>query len=128
MNKPHNPPGIAPPYRNRYNHGMEVAAGKRMLYTSGTVGVKPDGTVPADFAGQVDTVMQSLTEILKSAGMEWGDVVKFNGYVTPQGDITTFAEVRSKYFAGHKPAMTVVFVPALVDPRWMVEVEIVAAK
>lgn len=128
MNKPHNPSNIAPPFKNRYNHSIEVSAGSRMLFTAGTVGVKPDGAIPTDFAAQVETVMQSLTEILKSAGMDWGDVIKLNGYVTPQGDIATFAEVRSRYLASQKPAMTVVYVPGLVDPRWMVEVEIVAAK
>jgi enamine deaminase RidA (YjgF/YER057c/UK114 family) len=127
MNKVHNPPNIAPPYRNRYNHGIEVAAGSRMLFTAGTVGVKPDGEVPADFAAQVETVMTSLTAILKSAGMTWDDVVKLNGYLTPEADVARFAEVRAKYLT-QKPAMTVVFVPKLVDPRWMVEVEIVAAK
>lgn len=127
MNKPHNPANIAPPYKNRYNHGVEVTAGSRMLFTAGTVGVKPDGAVPESFAEQVDTVMQSLTEILKSADMSWDDVVKLNGYLTPGGDVTTFAEVRARYLT-KKPAMTVVYVPALVDPRWMVEVEIVAAK
>jgi 2-iminobutanoate/2-iminopropanoate deaminase len=127
MNKAHNPSNIAPPFKNRYNHGIEVSAGSRMLFTAGTVGVKPDGEVPLDFAAQVETVMQSLTEILRSAGMGWDDVVKLNGYLTPQGDIAKFAEIRAKYLT-QKPAMTVVYVPGLVDPRWMVEVEVVAAR
>ena len=126
MNRPYNPSNIAPPYKDRYNHAMEVEAGSRMLFTSGTVGVKPGGEVPADFAAQVETVMHSLTQILKSAGMSWDDVVKLNGYLTPQADVARFAEIRARYLT-QKPAMTVVFVPALVDPRWMVEVEIVAA-
>ena len=37
---------------------------------------------PPEFAAQVETVMQNLTEILKSGGMDWGDVVKFTGYLT----------------------------------------------
>ena len=127
MNKAHNPSSIAPPFRNRYSHGMEVSAGSRLLFTAGTVGVKPDGEVPADFGEQVRAVMESLTEILKSAGMGWEDVVKLNGYLTPQADVAKFAEIRARYLA-QKPAMTVVFVPKLVDPGWMVEVEIVAAK
>jgi enamine deaminase RidA (YjgF/YER057c/UK114 family) len=36
--------------------------------------------------------------------------------------------VRQKYFSAQKPAMTVVWVAGLADPRWMVEVELVAAK
>ena len=45
MNKALNPGHIAPPYKNRYSHAIEVAAGARMLFISGTVGVKPDGGV-----------------------------------------------------------------------------------
>jgi enamine deaminase RidA (YjgF/YER057c/UK114 family) len=99
-----------------------------MLFISGTVGVKPDGSVPAEFAAQVETVMQNLTEILKAGGMDWNDVVKFQGFLTTQADLTTFAEVRQKFFAPQKPAMTVVWVSGLADPRWMVEVDLVAAK
>ena len=128
MNKALNPSNIAPPYKNRYSHAIEVSAGARMLFVSGTVGVKPDGSVPADFAAQVETVMQNLTEILKAAGMGWGDVVKLSGFLTPQGDIPTFAQVRERFLAPQKPAMTVVWVAGLADPRWMVEVELVAAK
>jgi len=128
MNKALNPTHIAPPYKNRYSHAVEVAAGSRLLYISGTVGVMPDGTVPAEFAAQVETVMQNLTEILKEGGMGWDDVVKFQGFLMPQGDLATFAGIREKYFGQQKPAMTVVWVSGLADPRWMVEVELVAAK
>jgi 2-iminobutanoate/2-iminopropanoate deaminase len=128
MNKAHTPAHIAPPYKNRYSHAVEVAAGSRMLFVSGTVAAKPDGTVPADFAEQVETVMQNLTEILKAAGMDWRDVVKANGYLTPQADIATFAQVREKYFPAPKPALTVVWVAGLADARWMIEMELVAAR
>ena len=128
MNKALNPAHIAPPYKNRYSHAIEVPAGARLLFVSGTVGVKPDGSVPAAFAAQVETVMQNLTEILKAGGMDWNDVVKFQGFLTPQGDIPTFAEVRERHFGPQKPAMTVVWVAGLADPRWMVEVDLVAAK
>jgi len=128
MNKALNPTHIAPPYKNRYSHAIEVAAGSRMLYVSGTVGVQPDGTVPSEFAAQVKAVMDNLTEILKAGGMDWNDVVKFQGFLMPQGDLATFAEIRQKYFGPQKPAMTVVWVSGLADPRWMVEVDLVAAK
>lgn len=128
MNKALNPTHIAPPYKNRYSHAIEIQADARLLFISGTVGVKPDGSVPAEFAAQAETVMQSLTEILKAGGMDWSDVVKFQGFLTPQADLTTFAEVRQKYFGPQKPAMTVVWVAGLADPRWMVEADLVAAK
>ena len=128
MNRHLTPSNIAPPYKSRYSHAVEVSAGSRMLFVSGTVGVKPDGSVPAEFAAQVETVMQNLTEILKSAGMDWKDVVKAQGFLTPQGDVPTFAEVRERYFPVPKPALTVVWVAGLADPRWMIEMDLVAAK
>jgi 2-iminobutanoate/2-iminopropanoate deaminase len=128
MNKALSPPDIAPPYKNRYSHAFEVPSGSRLLIVSGTVGVRADGIVPSEFAEQAILVMENLTQILKSADMTWEDVVKFNGYLTPQCDLPTFADVRHKYFAADKPAMTLVWVAGLVDPRWLIEVDIIAAK
>ena len=128
MNKPINPTHIAPPYKNRYSHAIEVSAGSRMLFVSGTVPAKADGSIPLEFSAQVETVMQNLTEILRAAGMDWGDVVKANGYLTPQADIPTYALIREKYFPAQKPALTVVWVAGLADPRWMIEMDVTAAK
>ena len=34
MNKALNPTHIAPPYKNRYSHAIEVSSGSRMLFIS----------------------------------------------------------------------------------------------
>jgi enamine deaminase RidA (YjgF/YER057c/UK114 family) len=128
MNTVLNPHTIAPPYKNRYSHAFVVPGGSRLLITAGTVGVRSDGSVPNEFAEQAQLVMDNLTEILKAADMTWKDVVKFTGYLKPQCDLPTFAEIRHKYFGPEKPAMTLVWVSGLVDSRWMIEVEIIAAK
>ena len=122
------PKSIAAPYRNRYSHAFVIPPGARLLITSGTVGVLPNGEVPADFAGQAEAVMSNLTELLKDADMDWNDVVKFTGYLKPQCDLAVFAEVRHRYFGPIKPAMTLAWVSGLVDARWLIEVEIIAAK
>lgn len=128
MNQLLNPDTIAPPYRNRYSHAFVIPAGSRILISSGTVGVRPDGEVPVGFAAQVEALMANLTEILRAADMDWNDVVKFTGYLKPQCDLATFAEIRHKYFGPIKPAMTLAWVSGLVDPRWLIEIEILAAK
>jgi len=122
------PQTIAPPYRHRYSHAFVVPPNSRLLFSSGTVGVDPGGEVPTDFGRQVELVMSNLTEILRAAGMNWDDVVKFTGYLKPQCDLATFAEIRHRYFGSVKPAMTLAWVSGLVDARWMLEVEIVAAR
>lgn len=128
MNTVLDPQTIAPPYRRRYSHGFVVPPNSRLLFSSGTVGVDPSGEVPADFGRQVELVMGNLTEILHAAEMSWDDVVKFTGFLKPQCDMATFAEIRHRYFGNAKPAMTLAWVAGLVDARWMIEVEIIAAK
>ncbi len=128
MNTVLDPQTIAPPYRRRYSHAFVVPPQSRLLFSSGTVGVDPAGEVPADFGRQVELVMDNLSEILREARMNWDDFVKFTGYLKPQCDMATFAEIRHRYFGALKPAMTLVWVSGLVDARWMLEVEIVAAR
>lgn len=128
MNTMLDPQTIAPPYRHRYSHAFVVPPNSRLLFSSGTVGVDPGGAVPTDFGHQVELVMSNLSEILRAARMDWDDVVKFTGYLKPQCDMATFAEIRHRYFSSPKPAMTLVWVSGLVDARWMLEVEIIAAK
>lgn len=128
MNLLIDPQTIAPPYRHRYSHAFVIPSNARLLISSGTVGVEPDGGVPADFGRQVELVMSNLSEILQAAGMGWDDVVKFTGYLKPQCDMATFAEIRHRYFSDPKPGMTLVWVSGLVDARWMLEVEIIAAQ
>lgn len=128
MNIVLDPQTIAPPYRHRYSHAFVVPPNSRLLFSSGTVGVDPAGDVPTDFGQQVELLMSNLTEILRAGQMDWDDVVKFTGYLKPQCDLATFADVRHRYFGSVKPAMTLAWVAGLVDARWMLEVEIVAAK
>ena len=45
-----------------------------------------------------EVITDNLTEILKAGGMDWNDVVKFQGFLMPQGDLAAFAGIREKYF------------------------------
>ena len=47
-----------------------------MLYLSGQIGNKPDGTLPAGIEAQSRQAMDNIGAVLKSAGLGFGDVVK----------------------------------------------------
>src|SRR5690349_13044240 len=47
-----------------------------MLYLSGQIGNKADGTLPAGIEAQSRQVMDNIGGVLKSAGLGFGDVVK----------------------------------------------------
>ncbi len=111
-----------------YSHGVEIPPGARILYISGQVGQRPDGSGATTIEEQSEVVWQNLSAILADAGMGIGNLVKINSYVTRPEDFPKYAAVRGKFLAGHRPASTSAIVLALANPAWLVEVEAVAAQ
>jgi len=121
-----NPDTLFTPPSN-YSHIVEVPGGSRMAFISGQVGVRPDGTTPEDFAAQVEQTLENLTAALTAIDMEITDLVRLNAYITAEGDVATFRDVRDRWSGGHASASTLVVVAALAAPAWHVEIEAVAA-
>ena len=109
-------------------HGVEVPAGARLLFTNGQVGTKPDGTTPEAVADQADVVFGRLEAVLQRSDMTLDDVVRFNVYLTDQGDVKTFVEVRDRVMGAHKPGATIIIARGLARPELKIEIEAVAAK
>ena len=122
----HNPAGVFPPYR-AYSHAVEVTAGSRLLFISGLNGYESDGkTMPDSFEGQAEQIWAHLQTILKNAGMGLNSLVSLRFYLAdPQYDEAN-VRLRVKYLGSHRPALTVVCCK-LLEPRWKIEVEAVAA-
>jgi enamine deaminase RidA (YjgF/YER057c/UK114 family) len=123
----HNPPGVFPPYRC-YSHATEIRGDSRLLIVSGLNGYLADGTtLPDSFEEQGDLIWQHLRTILRSAEMDYHDLVSLRTYLAgPQYDEAN-VRLRVKYLGDHQPASTVVCCQ-LLDPRWKLEMEAMAAK
>jgi enamine deaminase RidA (YjgF/YER057c/UK114 family) len=111
-----------------YSHTVTVPAGTELLFISGQVGVRPDGTTPADIAGQADQVFANIVALLKSHGLAPTDIIKLTTFMVAGHDGDAVRAARRKHLGAHRPASTAVFVSQLVDPAWFVEVEAIAAK
>ncbi len=109
-------------------HGVEVPAGARLMFTNGQVGTKPDGTTPEATADQAEVIFGRVKAILEAANMTFGDVVRFDVYLTDQADVKTFVEVRDRFMDDHKPGATLLVIKGLARPELKIEVEAVAAK
>ncbi len=124
----HNPATVAAP-ASRYSHGVEVPAHSRLLFVSGQVGVRSDGTTPVDAREQHEQVWKNIGAVLAAAGMGAADIVRVNGYITRADLVPIFREMRDRVLGkGPAPASTLVVVAALVRPEWCVEIEVVAAR
>jgi enamine deaminase RidA (YjgF/YER057c/UK114 family) len=122
------PGQIAPPF-GHYSHGVEVGAGKRLVRTSGQLGLRADGSVPEDVESQAEICFQNIDAILAEAGMTRSAIFHITAYVTKREDMRSYMNVRDAYVAGLEtaPASTLVIVSGFTREEFKVEIEVMAA-
>jgi len=123
----HNPEKMYPQYQS-YSHAIEVGNGSRLLIISGLNGYLPDGkSMPESFEEQGEIIWKYLGTILESAQMNYQNLVSIRTYLAgPEFDEAN-VRLRRKYLGDHQPALTVICCQ-LLDPRWKLEIEAMAAE
>jgi 2-iminobutanoate/2-iminopropanoate deaminase len=112
-----------------YSDAVEIAPGKRMLYVSGTPGLSAEtGQVPETFVDQADLAWRNIKAILAEAGMSVEDIVKLTQYLIRRDDLVAYRDIRSRHLGPCRPASMLAFLPELVWPNMLIELEVVAAK
>lgn len=106
---------------------LGVASDDRLLFTAGITARDPEGKVVGvgDIRAQIVQCFNNVGDVLRAAGADFGDVLKWTMYTT---DIVAFgkhAEVWRSYFID-KPASTLVEVSRLALPEMLVEIEAIA--
>jgi enamine deaminase RidA (YjgF/YER057c/UK114 family) len=124
--RPVNPADISAPAAN-YAHATLTESNARWLHTSGVVPIAPDGSVPTDLVAQAKVVWLNIAAMLADADMAPSDVVSVTTYVTPGHDLGPVMAVRDEALGGHHAASTLVVVPELARPEWLMEIAIIAA-
>ncbi|MBL8808194.1 MAG: RidA family protein [Rhodospirillales bacterium] len=128
MLKAFNPKTIAPP-QGKYQMAIEIPAGARTLHISGQVGVLPDGKMAQGFDAQADAVWSNLKAILADAGMTFDDLVKVTIILVDKAHIGPSRDARERNLgSARRPASTLLVIPALASPDYLIEIEAVAAK
>lgn len=123
----HNPEGLFPPYRC-YAHATEIRGDARLLIISGLNGYLGDGvTMPDSFDEQADVIWQHIGTILRSADMDYPDIVSLRMYLADPKYDEANVQMRVKYLGDHQTSLTVICCQ-LLDPSWKLEVEAIAAK
>jgi 2-iminobutanoate/2-iminopropanoate deaminase len=123
------PDELAAPAAN-YAHAVVSEGTGRWLHTSGVVPTAPDGAVPAGIGAQAAQVWANLLAMLVAADMSPSDVVSVTTYVVAAsiGDLPVVMAARDAALGGHRAASTLVTVPALARPEWLMEIALVAAR
>ena len=122
---------------------VEVPASARLVYVSGTVPDPVDAAAPpgsvqryGDTATQTRSILRKIGAQLGQHGLGLGDVVMMRVFlVAPPGQARMdFAGMMSAYREHfgtaeqpNRPARSTMQVAGLVDPGWLVEIEVTAA-
>ena len=93
------------------------------VWISGTVGVRPDGTIPEDTGDQFQIAIDILDRCLRAAGGRSEHIVKVTVLLTDINDRAKINPIRQRYFGNNRPASTLYEVSALVAPEMKVEIE-----
>jgi enamine deaminase RidA (YjgF/YER057c/UK114 family) len=107
-------------------HAMEVRGAQRLLFVSGTMGLRPNFTAPPGLDEQLDCVWENVRTILASAGMTVDNIVRLTSYLRDVGYAEANAQARIKALGGRAIPTTAVVVQTL-EPDWLVELEVIAA-
>ena len=92
---------------------------------SGTAPLGADGKTVAkgDAAAQARRCFQIVDAAIRGLGGKRADVIRTRILLTRIDDWEKVATVHGEFFAGIRPANTVMQVVRFIDPDWLVEIE-----
>lgn len=118
------------PRGSGYSHA--VVADGRAIYIAGQIGWDPVSLTLADggLIGQTRQALQNVVTVLAAAGAKPADLVRLTWFVTDRdayiGARQAIGEVYRDVIGRYFPAMSVIFVSALLEPGAVVEIEATA--
>jgi len=114
-----------------YSHGVVFGAGPRVVFLAGQIGCDAAGRIVSDrFEDQFDQALANLLAVVAEAGGAPESIGKLTIFVTDCAEyVAARKAIGDRYrrrMKDHYPAMTLVEVKALLEPRARVEIEGVA--
>ena len=108
-----------------YSRAVKVG---NVLEVSGTVASGEDGqTVGIDNAyEQTKFIYRKIQKVLQEAGSSMKDVVRVRMFVTDISRWQEYGKAHSEFFKEIKPCNTMVEVSALIEPDYLIEIEVTA--
>lgn len=112
------------PYEDRFGFCRAVRVDDRVI-VAGTAPIWPDGSVDPDPKAQATRCLDIMTTALEELGGSVADVVRTRMFISDPKHADAVGSAHGEVFATHRPASTMV-VAGLLDPRWVVEMELEA--
>ena len=112
-------------FEQRYGYSRAVVTGSH-VYVAGTAPIMPDDAdPPAEPYAQMQRCLEIVAAALSEAGASFENVVRTRVYMTDAANTSEVMRAHGEAFASVRPACTGI-VCGLLDPRWLVELEVEA--
>jgi enamine deaminase RidA (YjgF/YER057c/UK114 family) len=110
-------------WEERYGYSRAVIAGPN-VYVAGTAPIMPgDADPPSGAYDQMRRCLEIAVAALTEAGASLADVVRTRVFITDAGHAPEVMRAHGEAFGTVRPACACVVV-GLLDPRWLVEIEL----
>jgi enamine deaminase RidA (YjgF/YER057c/UK114 family) len=123
-----NPGSLAAP--KGYSNGMLFPAGGRVLFVAGQIGWDKDMQLRDGLVGQFELALRNVLDVVEAAGGSASDLGRLTIYVVDKLDygakVKDIGAVYRSVLGKHFPAMALVEVKSLLEPRARVEIEATA--
>jgi 2-iminobutanoate/2-iminopropanoate deaminase len=116
------------PYEKDFGYSQAVLIDKT-LYISGSVAADQNGRLvsPGDMAGQMRAAYSNIRRTLAAHGSDFEEVVKETIYTTNMDALLKASDLRFEFYNKERmPTTSWVQVQRLVDPGFLVQIEVVA--
>jgi enamine deaminase RidA (YjgF/YER057c/UK114 family) len=110
------------PYEQEVGFSRALRVGDRVV-VAGSAPVWPDGSCDPDPEVQARRCLEIVLSALAEAGAGPEHVIRTRIFITRRGDAAAVGQAHGEVFGTVRPASTMVVVAALLDPRWLVEME-----
>ena len=114
--------GSGSPFEATIGFSRAVRVDHRVV-VSGTAPIWPDGSCDPDAAAQATRCIEIIVAALADAGAKTSDVIRTRMFITDAAHAEAVGRAHGEAFGDVRPASTIVVVSALLDPRWVVEIE-----
>jgi enamine deaminase RidA (YjgF/YER057c/UK114 family) len=117
------------PFEASVGYSRAVAIGDS-CWLAGTTDAGPDGRSahPDDAGAQARAILEIAERALGEAGFGLADVVRTRMFVVRPDDVTAVTAAHADVFGSIRPVATLVLVAGLMDPSFLVEIEMEARR
>jgi len=110
-----------------YHNAVEVQPGERIVYSSGIVGCRPDGSLPDSPEAHIQETWRNVARFLDGVGMTADNLVRLKMHLTDQALVPVSRAARIDALGEHMNAAVMGVVCELFYPEYVIEIEVVAA-